>query len=162
MSDEKFKKKRSANFSTSEIDLLCTLIVKYADTIESKKSDAIAWKEKCETWTRLTCEFNNHNIGPPRLVTTLRGKYETFKKELRKKAAQYRQDLYKTGGGTLEVPCLTPSEQKIFDIINLSVIGLPGRYDDDGTYVLFYILNLINVLYTVHCFCLVCNFLKRI
>lgn len=142
MSEEKFKKRRSANFSASEIDLLCSLIVKYGGIIESKKSDSIAWKEKCETWVKLTCEFNNQNIGPPRLVTTLRGKYETFKKELRKKAAQHRQDLYKTGGGTPEVPCLTPSEEKIFDIINLSVVGLPGRYDDDGMYVLYFFFQI--------------------
>ena len=48
-------------------------------------------------------------------------KIETFKNHLRKKAAKHRQTLYKTGGEVvIEVPSLTPSEEKIY-IISLSI-----------------------------------------
>lgn len=134
MAEEEAKKKRAPNFTASEVDLLCSLVIKYSSVIESKKSDALAWQEKLKSWNNLTAEFNSQNSGLPRTTATLRGKYETFKKELRKKAAKHTQELYKTGGGAVEVPPLSSSEEKIYSLIKLSVDGLSGRFDDDSMF----------------------------
>lgn len=93
------KKDRAANFSSNEIDL-CDLIIKYSKMIECKKTDATTWKEKEEEWCKLTTEFNNLNSGYPRTMKSLKTKYEGIKKELRKKAARHKLEIFKTGGGT--------------------------------------------------------------
>lgn len=51
-------KKRSANFSKGEIDILVNIIFKYKDIIENEKTDATTWKSKNETWEKITLEFN--------------------------------------------------------------------------------------------------------
>ena len=128
------KKSRSSNFGKAEIELLCNLLLKYSKVIESKKSDAFTWKEKVEIWNKLTSEFNSKNNGFPRTMISLKSKYETMKKEVRKKIANNKQELYKTGGGTAKPNPLTPVEEIIYNLIYLSAVGLSARYDDDSEY----------------------------
>lgn len=129
--DHEKSKKRSANFTYSETDLLCRLITKFSTTIESKKTDALSWKEKHEAWEKLAVKFNLQNKGAPRTATSLKAKYEGIKKDLRKKVAKNKSETFKTGGGIPNIKPLTPYEELIYNIITLSVEGLPSRFDDD-------------------------------
>ncbi|CAH1103038.1 unnamed protein product [Psylliodes chrysocephalus] len=73
------------------------------------------------------------NMGPSltRPATSLRTKYEGFKKDLRKKVAAQKQALYGTGGGPWTEPDLSTNEYKIYGLISISVDGLESRFDDD-------------------------------
>ncbi|CAH1106853.1 unnamed protein product [Psylliodes chrysocephalus] len=69
--------------------------------------------------------------GPPRTYITLKSKYEQIKKDVRKKVAGNKQQLFKTGGGTPQISPLTTVEETIYNLILVSVEGLPPRYDDN-------------------------------
>ncbi|KAG5861799.1 hypothetical protein JTB14_030707 [Gonioctena quinquepunctata] len=51
--------KRICNFSKLETDTLMTLVKKYKDVVECKKSDAVKWKEKLNAWE----EIRNDNLN---------------------------------------------------------------------------------------------------
>ncbi len=150
------KKKRSANFSDQEVLLLCNLVTKYSDSIESKKTDALTWKDKNQAWEKLAAEFNikNTKSGVIRTMHNLKTKYEGVKKDLRKKVAKNKQEIFKTGGGAPNITPLTPYEELIFNLITLSVEGLPCRYDDDSEYKtrsdtkIKYLLSVYNLMST--------------
>lgn len=53
--------KRAANFSINEEQLLIRLVKKYKNIIESKRSNAVTWKDKEKAWLKIECEFNSRN-----------------------------------------------------------------------------------------------------
>lgn len=56
-----------------------------------------------------------------------------MKKNLKKKAADYKKETYLTGGGSAP-PDLTDSEQKLLTILNKKTIyGLKNMHDSDAT-----------------------------
>ncbi|KAK9719495.1 hypothetical protein QE152_g22658 [Popillia japonica] len=54
-----------------------------------------------------------------------------MKKELRKKCAKIKVENTKTGGGLPDNISLFPYEEKVLSLTQLSMIGLPGRFDCD-------------------------------
>ena len=52
------KRKRSANFSEFEADVLAELVSKYRGVIENKKTDGVTIKTKEETWKKIEASFN--------------------------------------------------------------------------------------------------------
>lgn len=65
----------------------------------------------------------------PRDSTSLRLKYESVKKQLR----GTKSDLFKTGGGPYKDPYTvsSDSEKALYEILQLSIEGLPSKYDSD-------------------------------
>ncbi|XP_073961937.1 uncharacterized protein [Choristoneura fumiferana] len=118
------KRERNLNFSREETDMLVSLVEKNKHIIENKKSDAVTWKEKEEKWKAIESAFNSSGIGVFRSAKHLRTKYEALKRSTRKKASSIRAELYKTGGGVNEAPPLTAVEQKLKQMIILSVEGV--------------------------------------
>lgn len=58
------KKSRVPNFSASDRSLLLKLTNSLKGIIESKKTDAVTWKEKLETWKKIEIKFNSCTTGP--------------------------------------------------------------------------------------------------
>lgn len=58
------KKIRVPNFSSSDRSLLLKLTNNFKGIIESKKTDAVTWKEKQETWEKIEIKFNSCTTGP--------------------------------------------------------------------------------------------------
>ncbi|KAG5862061.1 hypothetical protein JTB14_006271 [Gonioctena quinquepunctata] len=59
MKDVKYMEtKRICNFSKLETDTLMTLVKKYKDVVECKKSDAVKWKEKLNAWEEIRVQFD--------------------------------------------------------------------------------------------------------
>ncbi|KAG5871184.1 hypothetical protein JTB14_020150 [Gonioctena quinquepunctata] len=80
--------KRICNFSKVETDTSMTLVKKYKDVVECKKSDTVKWKEKLKAWEEITKEFNLIlDQNPQRTSKNLRNKYENIKKTSKKKFA---------------------------------------------------------------------------
>lgn len=101
------KEKRAANFTRTETDLLIDITLKYKNIIENKRTNATTWKDKIEAWEQICKEFNAASGNFPRSMKTIRSKYETIKKNIRKKCSLLKSEQTKTGGGQCEVT-LTP------------------------------------------------------
>lgn len=142
------KRDRSSNFTREEIDLLTKLVGMNKNIIENKKSDAVTWKEKELCWKAIEASFNSTSGVAFRSAKTLKLKYEGIKRTTRKKSAVIRAETYRTGGGPSTAPDLTDTEQKIKDMILLSVDGMDSTYDSDnvagipeGKGVIYYVIK---------------------
>lgn len=125
------KRVRACNFNKEEVRLLTELVTKHRSIIENKKTDAVTNKDKEAAWEKIARMFNASSGLASRNAKTLKLKYESLKKEAKKKMAKHRQDLYKTGGGPSTVPDLDDVEENIVDICS-NITGLEARNDSDN------------------------------
>lgn len=123
--------KRCPNFSSKEVELLVSLVKKYSSVIECKKTDSATWREKEEAWEKLSVDFNSCSGGVVRSAKNLNMKYQNIKKTSKKKFAEEKQELYKTGGGKPSVINITPVDNIIKDITGKTSTGLEAVYDSD-------------------------------
>lgn len=128
--------KRFKKISETEVEVLISLVQKYSNIIENKKSNAVTWKEKTAGWEALSQEFQNVT-GINRNAKNLRGKWENLKKETKKKFANAKQELYKTGGGPYAVPKMGSNDLEIQNIVGLASQGLDNTFDNDNIEIIF-------------------------
>lgn len=55
------KRERATNFSKEEIRKLVEISIIYKTILENKKTDAVTWKEKENTWNEISRQFNSGN-----------------------------------------------------------------------------------------------------
>lgn len=111
---------------------LISICAKYKHIIESKKTDAVSWKEKEDTWITIGNEFNASS-DVYRDQNSLKKCYDNQKKTTRKVYAANRQETYKTGGGKNDACSIPPiDEATILVMNNKTVNGLLNQYDDDS------------------------------
>lgn len=72
-------KKRSSNFTHEEDQLLVALVLENKNIIECKKSNAVSWKEKENTWKKIENKFNV-NCSVLRSNKWLKDRYKNIKK----------------------------------------------------------------------------------
>ncbi|CAG4944296.1 unnamed protein product [Colias eurytheme] len=125
------KRERGSNFTREETDTLIQLVLKYKNVLENKKSDAVTWAEKEQCWQKIETNFNSISSVRFRSAKALKIKYDGIKRDTRKKSAAIRAETYRTGGGPSTAPILTPSEEKVKDMILLSVVGMDSVFDSD-------------------------------
>ncbi|XP_023311269.1 uncharacterized protein LOC111691949 [Anoplophora glabripennis] len=130
---EKSKRDRSQNFTNSETRLLVELVLKRAEILENKKTDAAMWHQKNIAWAEITKQFNAESGTIPRTDKMLKTKYEGLKRLVRKKHAKNKYEQYWTGGGTFTFIPYTDYEEKLLGIIAISVEGLPSIHDGDDS-----------------------------
>lgn len=125
---------RALNFTEREKNLLFSLVLKYRNVIENKKTDGTSINEKRQTWEKITKQFNSGSPGLiPRSTESLRKCYDNRKKELRKDMAKERCELYKTGGGPPPPPNSKKDEDLLLSIVNKKTIfGFENLYDGDS------------------------------
>ncbi|XP_018568586.1 uncharacterized protein LOC108908892 [Anoplophora glabripennis] len=125
------KKTRSANYTHQEKNLLLNIMLEYKTVIESKKSDAVTWRDKEEAWKKITDIFNTQSrTGIFRHTASLKKAYENIKKCTRKEVADEKASLIRTGGGRCEVNT-NPNLDLALEIINQkTVYGLKNKYSD--------------------------------
>ncbi|XP_069684686.1 myb/SANT-like DNA-binding domain-containing protein 3 [Periplaneta americana] len=130
---ENKKRKRSANFSQFENDILIDIITKYKQVIENKKTDGISIKEKDETWKKVEADFNSIAGVTLRNHENLKTYYENVKRKTRKMYAEEKVQLYKTGGGSFK-PSSSGSMEKVMALIEPTINPLPNQHDSDAPY----------------------------
>ncbi|KAB0790385.1 hypothetical protein PPYR_15249 [Photinus pyralis] len=141
------KRQRTINFSEKEVRLLTDICLKYSSILENKKTDAVTWKEKNTTWEQITAEFNSQNESSNyRDTKNLRLKYDCLKREIKAKKAKNKLEIYKTGGGKPEGTPYTDYEEKILDVITLSLEGLPCRHDSDNALIIDNGIDMVETL----------------
>lgn len=79
--EEDCNRKRAANFSKPDEELLIAIIKKYKTKIECKKSDVNSSVMKNVAWTKVTNEFNASSNGL-RSLKELKNKYDNIKKQV--------------------------------------------------------------------------------
>ncbi|CAG9792690.1 unnamed protein product [Diatraea saccharalis] len=125
------KRERSANFNSTEVQLLVSLVGINKLIIENKKTDAITNKDKESAWNKIETSFNSSWISSiERSWKTLKLKYEGVKKGTKNKSSIQRQEMYRTGGGPSNAPEFTDVEGKVMSICS-NIKGLDARHDSD-------------------------------
>ncbi|CAI6343360.1 unnamed protein product [Macrosiphum euphorbiae] len=92
-------KKRTTNFTSSEEELLITLVKKYKSVLECLKTDAVNAKMKKNAWSKIEREFNSQSIETPRTADILKNKYINLKRKVKKQYADEKVYHRGTGGG---------------------------------------------------------------
>ncbi|XP_014243067.1 fibrinogen silencer-binding protein-like [Cimex lectularius] len=122
-------KKRAANFTKTEENILLGLVRKYVLIVENKKTDAVSAKQKADCWQQITAEYNSHGVTA-RSSAVLKGKYENIKKRGKKKLSEKSAHIKKTGGGP-PLPADDSQDKVLMDILGTQLTGFQSQYDDD-------------------------------
>ncbi|KAI4457563.1 hypothetical protein MML48_7g00015983 [Holotrichia oblita] len=122
---------RSTNFSCKEEHLLTSLVKKYKNDVECKRSDTNTSQIKKQAWKKIEEEFNASSGEIYRSVEVLRNKYENIKKRTKKKLSDQKKDIFGTGGGPSEGIIISGVEKDIEDILGTQLTGLPSEFDND-------------------------------
>nr|CAI5839280.1 unnamed protein product [Callosobruchus analis] len=131
------KKERGPNFLPQEKKLLLHLTGKYKNIIENKKSDSVTWREKDNIWRQIETEFNGTTTGLTRTAKQLKMKYESVKKELKKRYMEHKAHIQGTGGGeewAPPKPHCEEEEKELLSTISVAAEGLTSETDSDVLY----------------------------
>ncbi|CAG9840677.1 unnamed protein product [Diabrotica balteata] len=124
--------KKRINYTPDENKLLIHLVQVNKDIIENKSTNAVSNKEKDEAWKHITIQFNEKLTHVHRDESSLRKQWSNIKQDCRKKAAESRRQLYKTGGGPPAPEAKDIEETIILEVINTKTIsGLDNENDCD-------------------------------
>ncbi|KAJ8973684.1 hypothetical protein NQ317_011804 [Molorchus minor] len=83
---------RSANYSYEEKNLLLHIILKYKKIIESKKCDAVTWKQKEVAWNKIAHIFNTKSkSGVYRNAMSLKKAYDNMKRDTKNKTGDVKE-----------------------------------------------------------------------
>jgi Myb/SANT-like DNA-binding domain len=63
MAEKQQTKKRAANFTDGDRNLLVDLVLRYSAVLENKRTDCISSKAKEEAWKNLAVEFKAASVG---------------------------------------------------------------------------------------------------
>ncbi|XP_068084422.1 myb/SANT-like DNA-binding domain-containing protein 3 [Anabrus simplex] len=130
---EENKRKRCANYTDFETDILTELVVKYKDVVENKKTDGVTVKKKLETWKIIENEFNAIPGVRSRDYKHLKVCYENLKRKARKICADEKVNRNKTGGGYFKPPNSKGAEN-IMALIGPTITPLENPHDSDALY----------------------------
>nr|CAH7755404.1 unnamed protein product [Callosobruchus chinensis] len=130
------KKERGRNFTPEEKKLLLHLTGKYKNIIENKETDGVTWQEKENTWKQIETEFNSITNGLTRTAKQLKLKYESVKKELKKRYTEHKAYVLGTGGGEERAPPkpYCELEKELLAAISVAAEGLTSETDSDALY----------------------------
>ncbi|KAG5861793.1 hypothetical protein JTB14_003484 [Gonioctena quinquepunctata] len=126
------KRTRSSKFSNNEKVMMINLVSKYKNIIENKKTNGVTNNEKIKAWENICQEFNAVSPG-----NTLRNKdvlkrfYENKRKESRKKVAETKMELKKTGGGPPPDENRDPFDDFLSIVNEKTVSGLQSEFGGD-------------------------------
>ncbi|KAG5863174.1 hypothetical protein JTB14_018830 [Gonioctena quinquepunctata] len=129
------KRIRGQNFRPREVSHLFTIALQYKNILENKQTNGVTNSQKNEAWVKIANEFNATSSDlNNRTIDQLKRCYENKKQAMRKKKAQVRQEVLKTGGG------LPPPETKKDELDDLvlatmdliTVEGHHNQFDSDS------------------------------
>ncbi|XP_071147415.1 myb/SANT-like DNA-binding domain-containing protein 4 [Mytilus edulis] len=123
-------RKRSQNFTESELQVLLDAVEKNKSVIFSKLSNVITNSAKKKIWEKICSTINATNhTDYKRTVEEIRKKWTTYMSSTKKAASSNRREARKTGGG-LPPEEFTPLQDKVVGIIGETPIeGIEGGTD---------------------------------
>ncbi|XP_034480272.1 uncharacterized protein LOC117786242 [Drosophila innubila] len=93
--NNKLRRQRSKNFTEHEEGVLVKLVKANQLVIENKKSGAVIWKQKEETWEKIALDYTR-KTGMKRTAHALKAKYEGLKKKLKSELAGDKTNSFRT------------------------------------------------------------------
>ena len=119
------EKKKSANFSASEVEMLVEEVAVHRRVLFGKFGSGISNAMKIETWKRIAEKINAGNGGEVRLVEGVKKKWYDMASKTKKESMR-RSEMKATGGGTMNI-VMTTEEEKVVEILgNEAVEGISG------------------------------------
>lgn len=120
---QQHKKPRSSNYTKTEKYDLCTIVAGFKSIIESKKTDAVTWKDKEAAWDTVASQFNALSPNATfRSADSLKKCYENIKHTAKKQSAEERNEIIKTGGGRAKTGVTDPVHEKVLSIMNSKTV----------------------------------------
>ncbi|KAL1516193.1 hypothetical protein ABEB36_000112 [Hypothenemus hampei] len=117
-------------FTAIEKNALISLVQKFKNIIETKKTDATTNKAKADAWMQIGVLFNSR--FPTRSDKQLKKLWDNLKNRTRKIDTQYKYNILKTGGGP---PPPSPADdaitQQIRSIVPTINFEIANEYDSN-------------------------------
>ncbi|XP_045194611.2 myb/SANT-like DNA-binding domain-containing protein 4 [Mercenaria mercenaria] len=129
MMAEQQKKKRRANFSIEELNVLTEEVSCNKRILFEKFSDTVTNEKKGKCWREIVVKVNAVSCTE-RTMDEIRKKWSDWSSSVKVKASKFKTACNKTGGGKLESPKLTELEEKVISIIGPTAVdGIVGGVD---------------------------------
>lgn len=117
---------RRKNFSKEEKENIVSLILKYKNIIENKKTDSITIGEKEKCWKAITEEYNSSS-SYQRATVQLKAFYKNSKSDLKKKIAANRASIFRTGGGVQE--SVLDENDPLLSVVSSQTLTVENPFD---------------------------------
>ena len=123
------KRKRKANFTTEELEILVDEVSKRKRILFDKFNDSLSIKTKVDTWKDIASKVNAVSSAV-RTHDDIRKKWSDFASASKGKGSQRAKSMRKTGGGKDESPALTTLEEKALSVLGPTAVdGIGGAVD---------------------------------
>ncbi|XP_014665060.1 PREDICTED: myb/SANT-like DNA-binding domain-containing protein 4 [Priapulus caudatus] len=113
---EKTERKRRPKFALAELEVLADEVSLQKDILFGKFSSTVTFQRKKALWCSIA-EKVNAVSEVERTGEECRKKWQYTQSDVKQKAARRKRDGAATGGGTLNVPDLSPIEEKIASLL---------------------------------------------
>jgi hypothetical protein len=124
-------RRRSKNFTDSEVNLLVELVNKNKFTIECKETGLLTQKQKADAWLKLADSFKSLSGSLPRDPKVLKEKWANLKKLAVRNHAADKTFRKGTGGGPSQPAKESSTEAIINDILGIRMTGMANVCDGD-------------------------------
>lgn len=147
---------KSVNEKTSsqQRKLLISLVKKYKQIVENKKTDMVTNLQKKECWEKISCEFNAAQVGGNKTGKQLKTCFNNIKLRYKKEASEKKRDLYQTGGGPSRVNDFV-EDPDLGELVEPSITPRKNPFDDDGKANKENVRNIIHYVFII----LICVFI---
>lgn len=123
-------KKKSANFSKQEIEVLISEVESKKDILFAKFGPGITSDVKSEGWADVAMKVNSVSGGNMRTEKMVKKKYTDMCSQLRMKESARRRDMSSTGGGSSTPYDMSQTEIKLLQLLAPeSIEGVAGGCD---------------------------------
>ena len=122
-------RKRRPNFSQAELEILAKEVSENKNVLFSKFLDTVTNEKKKIAWHAIRIKVNSVS-STERTTNEVRKKWSDWSSLVKIKGAKLKNNMKKTGGGSLEAPLLSPLEELVIDTIGVTAVeGINGGRD---------------------------------
>ena len=110
--DDKSRKPRKHNFSSSEVAVLMEMVEQNLATLQSKLTNSVTNQKKKAIWQKITDAVNAVGVDK-RDVKEVREKWKSLHSTAKREFGTYKREANKTGGGPQPKPVSSATEKLI-------------------------------------------------
>lgn len=130
MAEGTIQKKRKANFSPEELEIMLEEIKKNRVLLQGKFSDTITNEKKKKVWSSIAVKTSVVSKGGCRTNDDNKKKWQDWSSLVKSKRSKIQRKRQRTGGGPPPEEDLNHLEQKVTDILGSTVLdGVDGGID---------------------------------
>ena len=115
-------KKKSANFTKTEIDMMVMAIESRRGVLFGKLGVGLSAEMKKKAWEEVAAKVNEVGVGEMRTEKAVRKKWTDMSSLTKKKESARRREMKVTGGGECDVK-MSDTELKVVDLLTEEAVG---------------------------------------